>query len=35
MKKLKLRHQVKEVLGIIFFYGLIVLSIIILNARLG
>ena len=34
-KKLRLRHEVKEVLGVIFLYALIVGSIIILSFRIG
>ena len=35
MRKLRLRHEVKEVLGVIFLYALIVGSIIILSFRIG
>lgn len=35
MKKLRLREEVKGVLGIILLYAIILLGIVLVNARLG
>ena len=34
-KKLRLRHQIKELVGIIFLYALIVITVILLSERIG
>lgn len=35
MKKLRLKESVKDILGIILFYSVLVIGVILLNARMG
>lgn len=35
MKKLRLRQEVKDILGIMLFYAIIIIGVVLVNARLG